>query len=93
MSSENYITVYDLTTRNQEYSIKVSHCMTCLSVSRDSRTMLVNMTNGEIHLIDIETADIVRRYTGQQQGEFIIRSTFGGADEGLVISGSSSTFH
>ena len=90
MSSDNYITVYNLQTKAEEYSIKVSHRMTCISVSRDSRNMLVNMQNDEVHLIDIATADIIRRYTGQQQGEYIIRSAFGGADEGLIISGSSS---
>ncbi|KAL9124354.1 MAG: hypothetical protein Q9217_006310 [Psora testacea] len=91
MSTDPYITVYNLPTKTEEYSIKVSHQMTCISVSRDSRNMLVNMRNDEVHLIDIETADIIRRYTGQQQDGFIIRSAFGGADEGLVISGSSDS--
>ena len=91
MSQDKYITVYDLPTRTEEYSIKVSYKMTCITVSRDSKTMLVNMDNDEIHLIEIETADIVRRYVGQQQDDFIIRSAFGGADEGLVVSGSAGT--
>ncbi|KAG8529886.1 uncharacterized protein KY384_005367 [Bacidia gigantensis] len=91
MSTENYITVYDIPSRREEYSIKVAHRMTCISVSRDSRTMLVNMANDEVHLIDIESADIVRKYFGQEQGGFIIRSAFGGADEGLVISGSANS--
>ncbi|KAL9098408.1 MAG: hypothetical protein Q9163_005925 [Psora crenata] len=91
MSTDNYITVYNLPTRMEEYSIKVYHRMTCITVSRDSRNMLVNMENDEIHLIDIETANIIRRYTGQQQCGNVIRSAFGGADEGLVISGSSNS--
>ena len=90
MSTEQYITVYDLPSKREEYSIKVSERMTCISVSRDSRTMLVNMENDEIHLIDIASAEIVRKCFGQQQAGFIIRSSFGGADEGLVISGSAS---
>ena len=89
MSQDKHITVYDLPTRTEEYSIKVAHKMSCITVSRDSKTMLVNMANDEIHLIEIETADIVRRYAGQQQNDFIIRSAFGGADEGLVVSGSA----
>ena len=91
MSPDNYITVYDLPTRTEEYSIKVAHKMTCITVSRDSKTMLVNVENDEIHLIEIETADIIRRYSGQHQKDFIIRSAFGGADEGLVVSGSAGT--
>ena len=90
MSTDNYITVYNLVDRTEDYTIKVSHRMTCISVSRDSKNMLVNMANNEVHLIDIESANIVRRYTGQHQNGFIIRSAFGGADEGLVVSGSSS---
>ena len=62
--------------------------MTCISISRDSRHMLVNMAENEVQLIDIETADVVRRFLGQRQSEFIIRSAFGGADENLIISGS-----
>lgn len=62
--------------------------MTCLSISRDSRYMLINMTDNEVQLIDIETAEIVRRFLGQKQGDFVIRSSFGGADENLIISGS-----
>ena len=91
MSTENYITVYNLRDRTEHFAIKVAQRMTSLSISRDSRTMLVNMANDEIHLIDIETAGIVRRYTGQRQDGFIIRSTFGGTDEGLIVSGSSGT--
>ena len=50
--------------------------------------MLVNMDDGELQLIDIHSAEVVRRFLGQKQGEFVIRSSFGGADENLIISGS-----
>lgn len=62
--------------------------MTCVSISKDSRYMLVNMADGEVQLIEIETAEITRRFLGQKQREYVIRSSFGGADENLVISGS-----
>jgi hypothetical protein len=39
--------------------------------------MLVNMSDSEVQLLDIETADVVRQFLGQKQGNFIIRSTFG----------------
>ncbi|KAI4090267.1 MAG: hypothetical protein LQ344_004815 [Seirophora lacunosa] len=91
ISSECQIVVYDFETRREEYCILNKSRMTCINVSRDSRQMLVNMANSEIHLIDIDTAEIVKRFLGQQQGEYVIRSTFGGADQNLVISGSEDS--
>ena len=88
ISPEKQIFVYNYVTREEEYSILLKTKMTCISISRDSRYMLVNMADNEVQLIDIESAEIVRRFLGQKQQEFVIRSTFGGADENLIISGS-----
>ncbi|KAL8829752.1 MAG: hypothetical protein Q9170_006038 [Blastenia crenularia] len=91
ISSENQIAVFDFETREELYCILVKSRMTCVNISRDSQHMLVNMADGEVHLIDIDTTEIVRRFTGQRQGEFVIRSTFGGADQNLIISGSEDS--
>ena len=88
ISSEQQISVYNFVTREEEYSMLMRPRMTCVSISRDSRYMLINMADNEVQLIDIESAEIVRRFLGQKQDEFIIRSCFGGADENLIISGS-----
>jgi WD40 repeat protein len=92
ISVERQIFVYNFVTREEQYSILVKSDMTSLSISRDSRYMLINMTENEVHMIDIETADIVRKFVGQKQGKFVIRSAFGGADENLVVSGSEGEF-
>lgn len=67
--------------------------LTSINISRDSRFILVNLTDNELQLIDIGTAKIVQRFLGQKQGAYMIKSTFGGADENLVISGSQGIFY
>jgi len=88
ISSERQIFVYNYPTKEQLYCIVLRTKMTCVSISKDSRYMLVNMADGEVQLIEIETAEITRRFLGQKQREYVIRSSFGGADENLIISGS-----
>ena len=91
ISSTKEVYVYNFVTREKEYSFTTQVKMTCVSISRDSKYMLISMADSEVHLYDIETADIIRKYSGKQQGEFIIRSSFGGSDENMVISGSEGT--
>lgn len=92
ISPERQIFVYNFVTREEEYSILLRSKMTCLSISQDSKYILVNLADNEVQLIDVETAEIVRRFLGQKQGTFMIRSSFGGADENLIISGSEGTY-
>ena len=88
ISSERQIFVYNFVNREQLYSIVLKTKMTCVNISKDSKYMLINLADGEVQLIEIETAEITRRFLGQKQTEFVIRSAFGGADENLIISGS-----
>lgn len=91
ISAAKEITVYDFMSRIFEYQIIVGSKMTCINISRDSRYVLVNMADNEVHLFDLESADIVRRFMGQNQGEFVLRSAFGGGDQNLIISGSEGS--
>lgn len=91
ISTEKKIYVYNFLTREEEYCVSLKMDLTCISISHDSRYMLVNMSDSEVQLLDIETAEVVRRFMGQKQGNYIIRSTFGGAAENFVVSGSEGT--
>ncbi|KAL3435497.1 WD40-repeat-containing domain protein [Aspergillus tetrazonus] len=85
---ERKIRVYNFHTHEEEYILPLKSKATSVVVSRDSRHMLVNLTECQIQLIDIETSEVIRRFQGQKQSTFIIRSTFGGAAENFVVSGS-----
>ncbi|EEP79122.1 conserved hypothetical protein [Uncinocarpus reesii 1704] len=91
ISADKSIHVYNFQTREEEYSMLLKLDVTCINISRDSKYMLVNMSQGEVQLLDLETAEVVRHYSGQKQGQYIIRSTFGGAAENFVVSGSEDS--
>lgn len=86
--TDSKIHVFDFRTYEEDYCLSLSSKPTSLAISRDSKHMLVNLKQGEIHLIDLETTTVVRRFKGHKQGEYVIRSTFGGAGENFVVSGS-----
>ena len=88
ISTDKRIHVYNYRTREEEYNFELQVALTCISISQDSKYMLVNMADNEIQLLEIETRKLVGKYAGQKQGKFVIRSHFGGAAENFIISGS-----
>ena len=88
LSTDKQIHVYNFHTRVKQISMKLNLQPTCISISQDSNFMLINMSEHELQLIDIQSAEIVERFIGQRQTTYMIRSTFGGSEETLILTGS-----
>jgi len=88
MDDRNWLHVYNFVTRELEYEWDLKVRPTSVSISQDSRFLLVNKSDGEAQLIDIATRDAIQKYLGHAGGEYAIRSSLGGANESFVVSGS-----
>ena len=80
--------VYDFNTYKEEFRLKMSSQITSITPSRDSRSVIVNIADGEVQMIDMESRYPIRKFKGLNQGGNIIRNCFGGAAENFVLSGS-----
>ena len=90
---ESRILVYDFQTREKIGEWVLDDVkMTSVTISRDCRHMLISMIPNKVRLMEIDTGEVVQRYTGQVQTQFIIRSSFGGANESFVVSGSEGMY-
>ncbi|KZV92176.1 WD40 repeat-like protein [Exidia glandulosa HHB12029] len=87
-SPKRKIVVYDLKTRQELNVIEVIGELTSVRVSRDSRYAIINHAPDEVHLWDLQSGRLARKFTGQRQGQHIIRSCFGGDEDSFVLSGS-----
>lgn len=87
---EKRIIVYDFTTYEKlcESLLDDKVNLNSVNISQDSQYMLVSMNGSKIKLIEIDTGEVMETYQGHLQREFVIRSTFGGANENFVVSGS-----
>lgn len=88
MDDKNHVHVYNFVTRELEYSIDMHNRLTSVNISADSRFLLINQQSGVAELFDLASKESVLRYTGHTGGAYMLRSTFGGADESFVVSGS-----
>jgi WD40 repeat protein len=86
-----HIHVYNFVTRDLEYEIDLQTRLTSVSISADSKHLLINHQEGIAQLFDLANRELVQQYTGHMGGKYLIRSDFGGANESFVMSGSEGT--
>lgn len=85
------IHVYNFITREHEYEIDLKVFLSSISISQDSRTLLVLSADGHARLIDLETRETTRVFrSGEDKSQNVIKACFGGANESFVITGSES---
>ncbi len=93
MDENSHLYIYNFLTGDFEYEMELKSRATSVSISQDSRFLLVNKQDGQAQLIDIASREPIQKYTGGAGGDFTIRSAFGGANESFVISGSEGKKH
>ncbi|KAF5304558.1 hypothetical protein FQA39_LY09609 [Lamprigera yunnana] len=68
--------------------LQEDHPIMAFSVDQNDRLALLNVATQGVHLWDLHDRCLVRRFQGVTQGHFTIHSTFGGANQDFVASGS-----
>ncbi|KHN95734.1 WD repeat protein [Metarhizium album ARSEF 1941] len=80
--------VYNGATRELEYELDLGARPISLSISLDSRQLLVNKEDSEAQLVDLITRTTVQKFLGHMTDNCVIRASFGGANESFAMSGS-----
>jgi WD40 repeat protein len=84
--------VYNFITREFEYESEMDDNIASIAIGQISNELLVNKTNGETRIIDLETHKTVHTYrSGVQGGQFVVRASYGGANESFVVVGSEGS--
>ncbi|CAK9133204.1 unnamed protein product [Ilex paraguariensis] len=75
-----------------EKLIEEDEIVTSFSLSSDSKFLLVSLLNQEIHLWNVEgDVRLVAKYEGHKRRRFVVRTCFGGLDQGFIVSGSEDS--
>ena len=88
MCLDQTVNIFDYSSHEKLQQVSIGHVLTSISISNDGQEMLLNLSCNEIWSLGVEDGLVRQKYSGQQQGNFVIRSCYGGASEGFVVSGS-----
>ncbi|KAH6665662.1 WD domain-containing protein [Halenospora varia] len=93
MDTENQLHIYNFVTRELEYELDLKAKTSSISISQNSRYLLVNKKDGQARMLDLDTREAVRFFqSGDRGGLNVIRASFGGANESFVITGSEEGY-
>ncbi|XP_014518302.1 uncharacterized WD repeat-containing protein C343.04c isoform X1 [Vigna radiata var. radiata] len=88
---DNAILFFNKETKEERF-IEEEQTITSFSLSKDSRFLLANLLNQEIHLWNIEgDPKLVGKYRSHKRSRFIVRSCFGGLKQSFIASGSEDS--
>jgi WD40 repeat protein len=93
MTNEKMIYVYNFITRDLEYELDLEDKVCSISISQNGRFLLVNKVDGEARMVDLESRETIRVFRSDDKGgNYVIRASYGGANESFIIVGSESGF-
>ncbi|PNS16549.1 hypothetical protein CAC42_283 [Sphaceloma murrayae] len=90
ITNDRRVLAYDLNSPNKSLiaEINMEEELTSVDLSNDGANVLIGMKNNKLFMLETDTGEFLQRYQGAKQVDYIIRSRFGGAGDGFVISGS-----
>ncbi|XP_078491614.1 WD repeat-containing protein 26 [Ciona intestinalis] len=86
--TQQRIRAYNFEDMSDYNVIKEDHPVMSFSLSSDGHLVLLNVATQGVHLWDIDDQILVRKYQGVVQGFYTIFSSFGGAADEYIASGS-----
>ncbi|KAL4715393.1 hypothetical protein ACJJTC_015164 [Scirpophaga incertulas] len=82
------VRAYDFTDLADRNLIQEEHAVMALALNDADSLVLLNVANQGVHLWDLRSRSLVRRFRGLSQGHFTIHACFGGPRQDFVASGS-----
>jgi len=82
---------YNFDDLSDQTVIQENHAIMSFTLDQTDRYVLLNIANQGAHLWDINERCLVQKFRGITQGFYTIYSSFGGANQSFVASGSEDT--